>query len=140
MAQTTIWDRCPAKYRTPSKADRKKRRAALAVAGIFIGAVNGIFGAGGGMLAVPALTFIAALNDKSAHATAIAVILPLCAISSLMYGLESSFDWGIVLPTCLGVIAGGILGAQLLKKLASDALSFIFYAFMLLAGLKMIFA
>ncbi len=116
-----------------------KKKAAMILAGLFIGAVNGLFGAGGGMLAVPCLTYIGSLDEKSAHATAIALILPLCLVSSIAYGVGASFENGVILPTVLGVTIGGILGACLLKKLSSDVVSFLFYALMLFAGLKMIF-
>ena len=127
------------------KTDEQKRRAsgkkkaAMILAGLFIGAVNGLFGAGGGMLAVPCLTYIGSLEEKSAHATAIALILPLCLVSSIAYGVGASFEKGVILPTVLGVTVGGILGACLLKKLSSNVVSFLFYALMLFAGLKMIF-
>lgn len=116
-----------------------KKKAAMILAGLFIGAVNGLFGAGGGMLAVPCLTYIGSLDEKSAHATAIALILPLCLVSSIAYGVGASFENGVILPTVLGVTVGGILGACLLKKLSSNVVSFLFYALMLFAGLKMIF-
>lgn len=116
-----------------------KKKAAMILAGLFIGAVNGLFGAGGGMLAVPCLTYIGSLDEKSAHATAIALILPLCLVSSIAYGVGASFENGVILPTVLGVTIGGIMGACLLKKLSSNVVSFLFYALMLFAGLKMIF-
>lgn len=116
-----------------------KKKAAMILAGLLIGAVNGLFGAGGGMLAVPCLTYIGSLDEKSAHATAIALILPLCLVSSIAYGVGASFENGVILPTVLGVTIGGILGACLLKKLSSNVVSFLFYALMLFAGLKMMF-
>ncbi len=128
------------KYNRPSAKSMKKRRLFLALAGLFIGAVNGVFGAGGGMLAVPALSFIGGLDDRGSHATAIAVILPLCLISTIVYSLRSSFEASVVLPTVIGVFIGGVVGALLLKKLSGDLLCFLFYGLMLFAGLKMIFS
>lgn len=115
------------------------KKILLVVIGVFIGGINGLFGAGGGMLLVPALTLVLGLEQKRAHATAIAIILPLCAISSITYALKADFDWSIVFPTIVGVTLGGILGATLLKKMSNDVLTFIFYSLMLFAGLKMIF-
>ena len=43
------------------------------------------------------------------------------------------------LPTILGVILGGILGAYALKKCSNIFLQIFFYGVMFLAGLKMIF-
>lgn len=129
----------PIKYNDESKSLSVKKKIALVIAGLFIGGVNGIFGAGGGMLLVPALTLILGLEQKRAHATAIAIILPLCLVSSIAYALNQNFDMGIVLPTVIGVTIGGIIGAVLLKKLSDGVISFMFFALMLFAGLKMIF-
>lgn len=136
--QNTIIAEGMSKYNRPSGKAVKRKRALIALAGVFIGAVNGIFGAGGGMLAVPALSFIMGFDDRHAHATAIAVILPLCLVSTVVYALRSTFNWAVVIPTVIGVILGGILGALLLKRLSNDVISFIFYAVMLLCGIKML--
>ena len=87
---------------------------------------------------MPVLTFVAGLNEQRAHATAIAVILPLCAISAIAYAVTGGYDYAVIAPTVCGVLAGGVLGALLLKKLSGDALTFIFYGLMLFAGIKMI--
>lgn len=126
------------KYTCPSVRRRLAKRIATIFAGFALGAVNGCFGSGGGMLAVPVLTFLMGMEDKKAHATAIAVILPLCAISVAIYSARASFDALVVLPTVIGVFVGGILGAELLKKIPSQWLSFVFYGLMLLAGIKMV--
>lgn len=126
------------KYNRPTAKSLKRRKAVIALAGLFIGVVNGIFGAGGGMLAVPALSFIFGFDDKRSHATAIAVILPLCLVSTIVYALKGSFDALVILPTVIGVVLGGILGAMLLKRLSNDIISFLFYGLMLFCGIKMI--
>ena len=127
------------KYNRQRQKLSKGRQIAVILAGLAIGVVTGLFGAGGGMLTVPALTFIAKLDEKHSHATAIAVILPLCLISSVVYALGATFENGVVLPTVIGVTIGGAIGALLLKKMSNGAISFLFYALMLFAGLKMIF-
>ena len=66
------------KYNPWGQNASAKRKIAMCIVSLFIGAINGLFGAGGGMLAVPCLTYVWGLDEKSAHATAIAVILPLC--------------------------------------------------------------
>ena len=127
------------KYNRQRQKLSKGRQIAVILAGLAIGVVTGLFGAGGGMLTVPALTFIAKFDEKHSHATAIAVILPLCLISSVVYALGATFENGVVLPTVIGVTIGGAIGAILLKKMSNGAISFLFYALMLFAGLKMIF-
>ncbi len=127
------------KYAVANPATRMRRKALLVVCGLLVGAVNGLFGAGGGMLAVPVLSYVAGLNAQKSHATAIAVILPLCIISSVAYAATGTFDYSVFPPTVIGVVAGGVIGALALKKLSGVFIDFLFYALMLFAGLKMLF-
>lgn len=127
------------KYDLSKQALSVKKKILMCFCSVFIGVVNGLFGAGGGMLAVPCLTYIGGLDEKSAHATAIAAILPLCLVSAIVYALKGSCRNEVILPVVIGVTAGGIFGALLLKKLSSDVVSFVFYALMTFAGFKMIF-
>ena len=127
------------KYNPQKQNASAKRKIAMCIVSLFIGAINGLFGAGGGMLAVPCLTYVWGLDEKSAHATAIAVILPLCLVSSVVYALKGNYEPSVILPTVIGVTIGGIVGALLLKKMSANAVSFLFYALMTFAGFKMIF-
>ncbi len=128
------------KYNQSEQRLSVKKKILLILCGLGIGVVNGLFGAGGGMLTVPALSLIGGLEQKKAHATAIAVILPLCVVSSIIYFVSGSFESGVILPTVIGVSIGGIMGACLLKKLSDGFVSFMFYGLMLFAGFKMVFA
>lgn len=127
------------KYNKDARKPSFAKRVAIVSCGVLIGALNGLFGAGGGMIAVPVLTFLIGLDEKHSHATAIALILPLCLISTIAYAFGGGIEEGVVLPTVIGVVAGGFIGALLLKKISNDGVSFIFYGIMLFAGLKMIF-
>lgn len=115
---------------------RKNRPLLSAIFGVAVGAANGLFGGGGGMIAVPALT-LTGVPSKKAHATAIAIILPLSLISGAVYLAKGAADPSVILPSCAGVFAGGIVGALLLKKINSRGLSLLFYALMIAAGLKL---
>ena len=90
------------------------------------------------MLVVPALGAIMKMQEKQAHASAIAVILPVTAVCAVVYALRG-VPLGEAFPaTASGVAAGGILGAALLNKLSNKVLSFIFYGIMIFAGIKMV--
>ena len=89
------------------KETPKKSRVVKGVSvllGVLIGFVNGLFGAGGGMLVVPVLTFLLGLNTKRAHATAILIILPLCAVSGVVYLTRGMGGEDMFLPTVDGVV------------------------------------
>jgi hypothetical protein len=110
----------------------------LIVCGLFIGFTNGFFGGGGGLICVPVLTRALKLKQKSAHATAILIILPLSLISSLVYLRAGAFQIDAGLSAAAGVIAGGVLGALLLKKLSNKAAGIIFAFIMIAAGVRLI--
>lgn len=106
--------------------------------GAAVGALNGIFGGGGGMVAVPILKS-AGRPARTAHATAIAVILPASVLSGAVYLFSGLVPYAVLLPVALGVAAGGLLGAKLLPRVSSRFLTFLFAAFMLAAGIRMMF-
>ncbi len=105
--------------------------------GVAVGLVNGIFGSGGGMLAVPLLQK-SGLSQKSAHANAVAVILPITVISAVLYLLNGSValrDSFIFLPT--GLI-GSVIATFALKNISSVWLKRIFGGFMIYAGVRLL--
>ena len=63
----------------------------LIAGGFFVGIVNALFGAGGGMIAVPLLTKNG-LSQKEAQATAVSVILPLTVITSVIYYFQGNLN------------------------------------------------
>jgi len=107
--------------------------------GIIIGFVNGLFGAGGGSLLVPALEKFAKFETHKAHATTVAVILPLSALSAAVYIWGVDVDWFAVLWVSVGGVTGGIVGAKLLNKLAGMWLNILFGAFLITGAVRMLF-
>ncbi|MDR2634607.1 MAG: sulfite exporter TauE/SafE family protein [Clostridiales bacterium] len=124
------------KYAEPSVKKRRLTAVLMAAAGLAVGLVNGYFGAGGGMLLVPALTLIGKLDEKKAHATAIAIILPLSLISGLIYIGSGGLNGAPSLPVITGAVIGGIGGAIALNKFNNRALAAVFYIVMIAAGVK----
>ena len=45
----------------------------IALAGLGAGAVNGLFGAGGGMVLVPLLTLLAAIEEKAVFPSSVSI-------------------------------------------------------------------
>ena len=89
------------------------------------------------MLAVPLLERTG-LRGKEAHATAILVILPVSALSFFLYALRGYYAPQTLIPTALGVTAGGMVGARLLSRLPKKAVSLTFAFLQLLAGAWML--
>lgn len=110
----------------------------LLVIGFIIGLVNGLFGSGGGTIAIPALIFILGLDQHKAHATAISIIFPLSLISTFLYFRYGVLNLKIALIVALGGIIGSYIGAKNLTKVPSHILRKIFGIFMIVAAIRMI--
>ena len=108
------------------------------VCGGLVGAANSLFGGGGGMIAVPLLTKTG-LDEKTAHATAILVILPVSLFSFILYAIRGFYEPSVLVPTAIGVSVGGALGAKLLGKLPTKTVNLIFALLQLLAGVFLFF-
>ncbi len=107
--------------------------------GLISGILNGLFGAGGGSVVVPAMVKFLKTEQKKAHATAIAIILVMSAISSFFYIRNGYFDFGLWLPVTLGGVIGGMVGAKVLDKISVKWLKIIFGSVILITSFKMIF-
>ena len=105
--------------------------------GVAVGLVNGVFGAGGGMLAVPILKRNG-LEQKVAHANAVAVILPITIISAALYLIKGNVtlsDSFAYIPTGL---AGSVIATFLLQKFSNTLLQKTFSGFMIYAGIRLL--
>lgn len=116
----------------------KKQIYAYLTGGALTGAVNGLLGGGGGMLAVPLLQKVASLPARCAHATAIAVILPASLVSGMVYLLFGLVPLSVLVPVAIGVSAGGFLGAKLLARFSAEKITLLFAILMLAAGIRMV--
>lgn len=110
----------------------------LIAGGFFVGIVNALFGAGGGMIAVPLLTKNG-LSQKEAQATAVSVILPLTVITSVIYYFQGNLNIMDAVPYIFPGLIGAGIGSFLLKRLPDKILKRIFALFMIWAGARLIF-
>ena len=106
--------------------------------GVAVGLANGLFGGGGGMIAVPLLQRVG-LEEKRAHATAILWILPISLLSFILYAVKGYYRAEVLIPTAIGVTAGGVLGAKLLGKMPVKWVSLVFAILQAAAGAFLIF-
>ena len=108
--------------------------------GLLVGLANGLFGAGGGTVLVPALERFKPLETHKAHATALAVILPLSIVSAIVYVWGVDVDWPAVGLVSAGGIVGGVVGAKLLSKLSAGWLNMLFGLFLAAGAVRMLFS
>lgn len=108
-----------------------------ACGGLAAGFVNGLLGAGGGMLLLP--SFSPELEQRRAHATSLLTMLTLSAVSALLYALDGRFDWEVLWKFLPGEVVGGVVGAFALNKMPPALLRRAFGAVAVLAGLRLLF-
>lgn len=105
--------------------------------GFIAGMLNGLLGAGGGMVIVPMLEKNG-LKPASAHATSIAVIVPLCILSAALYMFGKSLNFADALPFLPAGFIGAFVGAKALPRIPGSVLRRIFGAFMLYAAWRLL--
>ena len=110
------------------------------LSGALAGAVNGLFGTGGGILLVPLLLRVHKLPAKKAFATSLAVILPLSAVTLVVYLQQTSPDWQAAWPYLLGGAAGGFAAGKWLKRLPVLWLRRLFGVLLVVAGVRAVLA
>ena len=93
------------------------KKYGMTIAGILAGSVNGLFGAGGGMVLVPALTLLTDLDEREIFPSSISIILPICFVSLSFTAMHSGIPWSASLPYLIGSTAGGILAGLLGKHI-----------------------
>lgn len=96
---------------------RFKKYAGSALAGIGAGAVNGLFGAGGGMVLVPLLIWLTKLNDEEIFPASVSIILPICLVSLSLTFQWDAVPWDIIATYLIGSTAGGILAGIFGKRI-----------------------
>ena len=107
--------------------------------GVFSGAINGFFGAGGGLALVPLCKYVGKLDTKKSHATTLACIWLMCICGSFVYFANNVFDIKLILVCLFGSIFGSLVGTKFLKKLKGRVIDLIFSCVLIFAGIVMIF-
>ena len=109
-----------------------------AVSGAAAGLINGLLGAGGGMVLVPLLVRWCGLGDKHAFATAISIILPLSIVSIVVFAFKASLPLSDAWPYLAGGLVGGVLGGLLFKKMSANLLHKLLGAVILWGGIQLL--
>ena len=106
--------------------------------GALCGFVNGLFGSGGGVVAVMALRRFAA-DEQRVHATATLTIFIMSVVSFFLYLKSGSVDIGEGMRFLPGGMIGALLGSKLLKGSGSAVLRRFFGGVIAASGVVMLF-
>lgn len=117
------------------------RRRFLILGGLAAGFANGLLGAGGGIIIVWTLTKAlegAVKDSKDIFANALAVMLPVSAMSAISYATHGSLPTDGILRFILPAVLGGVTGAFLLDRISADAVKILFGFLVILSGIIMV--
>lgn len=108
------------------------------IKGSIIGLLNGFFGSGGGVIAVPVLEKDCSPNE--AHATSVALIFMLSMVTALFYGFSGNLDFKTAWEFVPWGILGAVSGAFFLKNIKAQWLKRLFGAVIIIAAVRMLFS
>ncbi|MDH3260961.1 MAG: sulfite exporter TauE/SafE family protein [Acidimicrobiia bacterium] len=114
-----------------------------ALAGLLaIGAVAGLLaatlGVGGGIVFVPTLAALYAVDQHVAQGTSLAAMVPTTIVAAVVHGRAGRIDWRVSSAVGVGGIIGGLAGAELALGLDPLLLRRLFAGLLVLAAIRML--
>ena len=107
--------------------------------GVVAGTFAGMFGIGGGLILIPAMTLLFGLTQHQAQGTTLAILVPPIGILAAWRYYQNGY---INLPMagfiCVGFFFGGLIGASLVQGVSDPVLKRAFGVFLLVVSLNMI--
>jgi uncharacterized protein len=113
---------------------------AIGLVGVAAGFLAGLFGVGGGILIVPGLVLAAGMDQRLAHGTSLAAVVPISVASLVTYAAHDNVDWPAALWLSLGAVAGAVVGTKLLHVLPHRTLAILFSVIMLTSAVRLFIA
>jgi uncharacterized membrane protein YfcA len=121
---------------------RGGKTARLVTFGLLSGLVNGLLGAGGGILIVFGLAPLIARNSedrRDVFANALCVMLPVSVVSLINYTAAGHLPEADFAPILIPCVIGGAIGALLLDRVNTTLLQRLFALIVIWSGAAMIF-
>ena len=104
---------------------------------VLTGFINAAIGSGAGMICVPVMKK-QNLDQRTAQATTLAIILPLTAVSALIYAFNGDYSPLNAIKYVPFGLLGAVTGVKITKKIKNKFLKKAFALFMLWAGIRML--
>ncbi len=124
----------------PSSSAASGHIPMIILVGLGAGFLSGLFGVGGGILIVPGLVLVAKMDQRMAHGTSLAAVLPIAASSMVTYWAQDHIDWPVVLFLAIGAVAGAVLGTKLLNVLPHRTLGIAFATLLVVSAIRLFLA
>jgi uncharacterized membrane protein YfcA len=112
--------------------------AAVAIAlGLAAGVLAGLFGVGGGILFVPALTIVLGVEQHSAQGTSLLAIIPTVVVGTWRQHRYGNVRWRPAITLGLAGVAGVVAGGFLAESLSGSVLRRLFGVLLLLTAAQL---
>jgi len=106
--------------------------------GILTGIIASLCGVGGGVVMVPAFVFFLKLEQKTAVATSLAIIIPTALMATTQNARSGLVEWRVALVTAISASIFAYFGAGWLKSMSNESLTRIFGTILVVFGLRML--
>jgi len=94
--------------------------------GLVTGLFSGLFGVGGAVIAVPALTTLLKIDQRVASGTSLLALLPMAIVGAVAYELQGAGGVLLGLVVGAGAVVGGLIGSWLLARIPRRVLAWLF--------------
>lgn len=112
----------------------------LLVLGLIAGFLSSMIGIGGGIVIVPTLVLLFAMNQKMAQGTSLAMLtLPVAFIGAFNYYKQGYVNWKVALILAFTFVIGGYLGSKAVVNMDMAIVKKIFAIFMIIIAIKYLF-
>jgi len=111
----------------------------LGVLGSFAGAMGGLFGVGGAVVATPILTSVFGTTQVVAQGLSLALAAPSTLVTLLTYGMHGSVDWHAGIPLAIGGLLSISWGVKLAHALPEKVLRTLFCVFLVVCAVMLAF-
>lgn len=112
----------------------------ILLAGVAAGVISGLFGLGGGVVAVPAALWIATEDFHAAKAASLMVVVFGSTIALRRHHQSGNVNWNRGLRLAAGGVTGSIVSSVIARDVSDTALGAAFGVLLILVGLRMALA
>jgi uncharacterized membrane protein YfcA len=103
--------------------------------GFAVGILVGMMGIGGGIVVVPALVYLAGMDQHMAQGTSLLILLPPLGLGALsVYWKKGHVDLRAGILCAIGLFLGGYFGGMIALGLVSRRLTSLFGIFLMLSA------
>ena len=122
---------------------KPKSNSTLAISlmvGLVAGVFSGLFGIGGGVVIVPAMTLILGFDQKTATGISLgALLLPVGLPGAIRYYQAGQLDIAAAAPIAFGLLIGALFGARIALGLEPQTIRRWYGVFLFIVGIRFVF-